>query len=276
LRSWRSECCSGPRAGGIEFDDAQLARSIGVIALIVILFEGGLTTDWRDLRPVLVPASLLGTVGVAVTAAVTAGAAYALFDLSWISALLLGAIVGSTDAAAVFATLRFTPLRRRVATLLAAESGANDPMAVTLTAGFISWLTLRDYGAADMAVQLLRELGLGLVIGVGLGLIASRVFARLSPELGNMPRKTGLQAARELARRRPELRILILSMYDNEQFLFEALKAGASGYVLKSEADDDIVDACRAAMRGQPFLYPTAMSSLMRDCSRGTRASPTR
>jgi DNA-binding NarL/FixJ family response regulator len=81
----------------------------------------------------------------------------------------------------------------------------------------------------------------------------------------SMPRKTGLQAAQELARRRPELRILILSMYDNEQFLFEALKAGASGYVLKSGADDDIVDACRAAMRGQSFLYPSAVNSLIRD-----------
>jgi DNA-binding NarL/FixJ family response regulator len=81
----------------------------------------------------------------------------------------------------------------------------------------------------------------------------------------SMPRKTGLQAARELGRRRPELRILILSMYDNEQFLFEALKAGASGYVLKSEADDDIVTACRGAMRGEPFLYPAAIQALIRD-----------
>jgi DNA-binding NarL/FixJ family response regulator len=81
----------------------------------------------------------------------------------------------------------------------------------------------------------------------------------------SMPRKTGLQAAAELGRRRPELRVLILSMYDNEQFLFEALKAGASGYVLKSGADDDIVDACRAAMRGQPFLYPSAVKRLIRD-----------
>ncbi len=81
----------------------------------------------------------------------------------------------------------------------------------------------------------------------------------------SMPRMTGLQAARELAHRRPELRLLILSMYDNEQFLFEALKAGASGYVLKSGADDDIVDACRAAMRGQSFLYPSAVSTLVRD-----------
>ena len=81
----------------------------------------------------------------------------------------------------------------------------------------------------------------------------------------SMPRMTGLQAARELSRRRPELRLLILSMYDNEQFLFEALKAGASGYVLKSGADDDIVEACRAAMRGQSFLYPSAVSALLRD-----------
>src|SRR5512132_1168759 len=81
----------------------------------------------------------------------------------------------------------------------------------------------------------------------------------------SMPRMTGLQAARELSHRRPELRLLMLSMYDNEQFLFEALKAGASGYVLKSGADDDIVEACRAAMRGQSFLYPSAVDALVRD-----------
>ena len=81
----------------------------------------------------------------------------------------------------------------------------------------------------------------------------------------SMPRKTGLQAAKELAQRRPEVRTLILSMYDNEQFLFEALKAGASGYVLKSGADGDIVEACRAAMRGESFLYPSAVSALVRD-----------
>ncbi len=81
----------------------------------------------------------------------------------------------------------------------------------------------------------------------------------------SMPRMTGLQAARELSRRRPELRTLILSMYENEQFLFEALKAGASGYVLKSGADRDIVDACRGAMRGQTFLYQSAITALVRD-----------
>jgi DNA-binding NarL/FixJ family response regulator len=80
-----------------------------------------------------------------------------------------------------------------------------------------------------------------------------------------MPRLTGLQAARELARLRPDLRILILTMYDNEQYFFEALKAGANGYVLKSVADRDLVEACRAAMRDEPFLYPGAVTALIRN-----------
>jgi DNA-binding NarL/FixJ family response regulator len=80
-----------------------------------------------------------------------------------------------------------------------------------------------------------------------------------------MPRMTGLQAARELSRLLPQLRILILTMYDNEQYLLESLKAGASGYVLKSVADRDLIDACRAAMRGEPFLYPGALNALIRN-----------
>jgi DNA-binding NarL/FixJ family response regulator len=79
-----------------------------------------------------------------------------------------------------------------------------------------------------------------------------------------MPNLTGLQAAREIAGRRPGLPILILSMYDREQYFFEALAAGASGYVLKREADQDVVEACRSALRGEPFIYPQALSSLMR------------
>lgn len=80
-----------------------------------------------------------------------------------------------------------------------------------------------------------------------------------------MPRMTGLQAARELTARRPELRLLVLSMHENEQFIFEALRAGASGYVLKTTADRDLVEACRAAMRGEAFLYPRAVTTLVRD-----------
>jgi DNA-binding NarL/FixJ family response regulator len=81
----------------------------------------------------------------------------------------------------------------------------------------------------------------------------------------SMPRMTGLQAVRELHRRRSGLRTLILSMHQNEQYLYEALKAGASGYVLKTVADRDLVEACRAAMRGEPFLYPGAMTPLIED-----------
>jgi DNA-binding NarL/FixJ family response regulator len=80
-----------------------------------------------------------------------------------------------------------------------------------------------------------------------------------------MPRLTGIQAARELTNRRPDLRVLMLSMHDNERYFFEALRAGASGYVLKSVVDRDLVEACRATMRGEPFLYPRAVKALIRD-----------
>ncbi len=80
-----------------------------------------------------------------------------------------------------------------------------------------------------------------------------------------MPRLTGLQAARQLLDRRPELRVLMLSMHDNEQYFFEALRAGASGYVLKTAAERDLVEACRATMRGEPFLYSGAVRALVRD-----------
>ncbi|MGW5334386.1 response regulator [Streptomyces bauhiniae] len=94
-----------------------------------------------------------------------------------------------------------------------------------------------------------------------------------------MPRLTGLQAARELSRTQPDTRVLILTMYDNEQFFFEALAAGASGYVLKSVADRDLVEACRATLRGEPFLYPGAVNALIRDYldrARDGRALPSR
>jgi DNA-binding NarL/FixJ family response regulator len=81
----------------------------------------------------------------------------------------------------------------------------------------------------------------------------------------SMPRKTGLAAAREITQRRPQTRVLMLSMHDNEQYFFEALKAGASGYVLKSAADRDLVDACRAAMRGEPVIFGGAVTALIRD-----------
>jgi potassium/hydrogen antiporter len=165
--------------GGIAFDDPRLAREVGVVALAAILYEGGLSTSWQRLREVTAPALLLATVGVVVTTAITGVAAYGLFDLSLAKSLLLGAVVASTDAAAVFATLRGTPLPRRLGRVLELESGANDPVAIALTLGLIAWITRPDYGAGDLSILLLRQLGLGLVIGVALGLVAIWVFARI-------------------------------------------------------------------------------------------------
>lgn len=165
--------------GGIAFDNAELAREVGVVALAAILYEGGLSTSWRRLREVTAPALLLSTVGVVVTAAITGVTAYGLFDLSLTQSLLLGAIVSATDAAAVFAALRGTGLSRRLARTLEAESGANDPVAIALTLGLIAWIGRPHYGAGDLSLLLLRQLGLGLVIGVALGLAAMWIFARI-------------------------------------------------------------------------------------------------
>jgi cell volume regulation protein A len=160
-RSSGSGWCSA-QTGGIEFDDAKLAREVGTVGLGLILYEGGLQTSWRRLREVAVPAALLSTVGVFVTALVTSLAAHALFDLSWLEAILLGAVVSSTDAAAVFATLRFTHIRRRLARTLEAESGGNDPMAIALTLGLIAWIERpHSYGLDDLVILIVRRLGLG-------------------------------------------------------------------------------------------------------------------
>ena len=171
--------------GGIEFDDAELAREVGIVGLALILFEGGLQTSWRRLRTVAAPAALLSTVGVVVTAILTGAAAQLLFDLTWLEAVLLGAVVASTDAAAVFATLRFTHIRRRLARTLEAESGGNDPMAIALTLGLIAWIESPDtHGFGDLALLVTRQLVLGLVVGVVLGLAATRIFARLPDAIG--------------------------------------------------------------------------------------------
>ena len=170
--------------GGIEFDNAELARKVGVIGLAAILYEGGLSTSWRRLRRVAVPAALLSTVGVVVTAVLTGTAAYYLFDLSWLESVLLGAVVASTDAAAVFATLRYTNIRRRLARTLEAETGGNDPVAIALTIGLIDWIDKPNYKFPDLLLLVVRQLGLGLVTGVALGALAMWVFARLPHSVG--------------------------------------------------------------------------------------------
>jgi len=128
-----------------------------------------------------------------------------------------------------------------------------------------------DHALVRRGVRLIldSEPDLTVVAEAGDGAEALELARRHDVDLAildiSMPRMTGLQAARELSRRRPATRILMLSMHDNEQYFFESLKAGASGYVLKSAADQDLVDACRAALRGEPFLYAGVMSTLVRD-----------
>jgi cell volume regulation protein A len=169
--------------GGIAFDDASLAREVGIVSLAGILYEGGLSTSWRRIRAVAAPAVSLSTIGVVVTAGITGLVAHALFHLSWAPSLLLGSVVASTDAAAVFATLRHTRLRRGVARTLAAESGANDPVAIALTLGLIAWIERPSYGAGDLALLFVRQLGLGLVVGAVLGVAAAWAFARIPPSI---------------------------------------------------------------------------------------------
>lgn len=127
-----------------------------------------------------------------------------------------------------------------------------------------------DHALVRRGVRLIleNEPDLTVVAEAGNGAEAIELAKAERPDLAildiAMPRLTGLQAARELTRLLPDLRILILTMYDNDQYLFEALKVGASGYVLKSVADRDLVEACRATMRGEPFLYPGAVTALIR------------
>src|SRR3984957_13976552 len=123
---------------GLRFDDAQLAADLGTAALAVILVEGGLTTRFSDVRDVLAPAAVLATVGIVVSTLVTAAGAHWLLGMNWQLALLLGAIVSSTDAAAVISLVRVGPLPRRLAGLLAAESAFNAPAALILVLMFIA------------------------------------------------------------------------------------------------------------------------------------------
>jgi cell volume regulation protein A len=164
--------------GWIDFDDYELARTVGIIALSLILFEGGMTSGVIEIRPVMAAAISLSTVGTIITALIAGVAAAALFDLSLLEGLLLGSILSSTDGAAIFALLRTSTLRRRLARTLEGESGFNDPVAVLLVLGFIHWLEEPGYNAADMLVELFGELGIGLAVGLLVGWLAVKAFQR--------------------------------------------------------------------------------------------------
>jgi potassium/hydrogen antiporter len=168
--------------GWIDFgrssEDYELARTIGIVALALILFEGGLTAGFGEIRPVLRPALSLALVGTFVTAAITGLAAIWLFDLDTLEGLLLGSIIASTDGAAIFALLRGSTLRRPLARTLEGEAGFNDPVAVLLVVGFVEWIQEDDFGAADMAFLLAQELGIGLAAGLAVGWLAAEGLRR--------------------------------------------------------------------------------------------------
>jgi potassium/hydrogen antiporter len=165
--------------GGIEFDDAELARTLGTIALVLILFEGGLTAGWSEIRPVLGTAASLATVGTAITAIVAGLAAKLLFGLSTLEGMLVGSAIAATDSAAIFAVLRRSTLEKKLARSLEGESGMNDPVALLLVIGFIEWIQQPGYGLADMAGLLVLKLALGAAIGLALGRLAVMALDRV-------------------------------------------------------------------------------------------------
>ncbi|HEY8001135.1 MAG TPA: potassium/proton antiporter [Solirubrobacterales bacterium] len=190
--------------GGVDFDDAELTRTLGTIGLILILFEGGLTAGWGEIRPVLGTAVSLATIGTVITAVITGLVAVWLFDLSTLEGLLVGSAVAATDSAAIFAVLRGSRLRKPIARALEGESGMNDPVALLLVTGFIDWIQLPDYGALDMAGALVLKLALGLAFGIAIGFGARWCFRNLDlPNPGLYP--VASIAAAALAYGMPEI-----------------------------------------------------------------------
>ncbi len=157
---------AGP--GGIRFDDVGTTYTVGSIALALILFDGGLRTRFATFRSVLAPSAVLATVGVLLTAMLTAPVAKFLLDMNWIEALLVGAVVASTDAAAVFFLINAggLRLRTRVGATLEAESGSNDPFAVLLTVLLVEYLTLGEGSWSHVAAVLAQQAVLGSLLGI--------------------------------------------------------------------------------------------------------------
>src|SRR5262245_46282209 len=165
--------------GGIEFDDAELARTLGTIALVLILFEGGLTAGWQEIRPVLGTAASLATVGTVVTACTAGLAAHWIFGISVLEGMIVGAAIAATDSAAIFAVLRRSTLKKRLARSLEGESGMNDPVALLLMIGFIEWLQEPGFGLDDMVGLLALKLAIGIAVGLALGRVAAAALDRV-------------------------------------------------------------------------------------------------
>jgi cell volume regulation protein A len=158
--------------GGIEFNNAELARTLGTVALVLIVFEGGLNAGWSEIRPVLWTAASLATVGTIVTALLAGLAAKLIFGLSTLEGMLVGGAVAATDSAAIFAVLRRSKLEKRLARSLEGESGMNDPVALLLVVGFVEWIQQPGYGAPDMVGLLALKLAVGAALGLALGRLA--------------------------------------------------------------------------------------------------------
>jgi cell volume regulation protein A len=165
--------------GGIHFDNADLARTLGTIALVLILFEGGLTSGWSEIRPVLGTAASLATLGTLATALLAGVAAKWIFGLSWLEGMIVGSAIAATDSAAIFAVLRNSTLEKRLARSLEGESGMNDPVALLLVIGFIEWIQQPNYGAADMVGLIALKIAVGIVVGLILGRVAVWVMRRM-------------------------------------------------------------------------------------------------
>src|SRR6476646_24281 len=158
--------------GWIEFDNVELARTLGTIALVLILFEGGLTAGWSEIRPVLGTAASMATIGTAITACVAGLTAHWIFDISVLEGMIVGAAIAATDSAAIFAVLRRSTLKKRLARSLEGESGMNDPVALLLVIGFIEWIQQPGFGLADMVGLLALKLVVGIAVGYLVGRLA--------------------------------------------------------------------------------------------------------
>ncbi|MDV2683363.1 potassium/proton antiporter [Alkalihalophilus lindianensis] len=166
--------------GFIHFENTKIAQLLGIFALVIILFEGGLQTKWQTVKPVLLPSISLATLGVCLTSCIIAVFAKFILGVSWLEGMLFGAIVGSTDAAAVFAVLKGHNIRERLGATLEAESGANDPMAVFLTLSFIQLIITESTHVLLMLLSFVWQMGAGLIIGLTLGKLASIAINRIN------------------------------------------------------------------------------------------------
>lgn len=176
--------------GGVRYHDYQTTFTVGSLALAIILFDGGLRTRLRETRGAVAPAAMLATIGVLLTAALTGVAAHWLLGLGWLPGMLLGAMVASTDAAAVFFLLRAggLHLNRRVGATLELESGGNDPLAVFLTLSLTLWLAQAQHpGATDLMLSPLRQAGLGIGFGALGGMAIAFALNRLDLPAGIHP-----------------------------------------------------------------------------------------